>query len=86
MKTVLFIPYAGVTISFDDYTSRVHGRFSEIGYNVISIHNFENPVKAVEEAEVIVVHRNFEDCTIIIGVSRVYVDVNIVGGLELRVV
>lgn len=55
IKTVLFIPYAGVTISFEEYAARVQNRFTEIGYNVVSIHSFPDPVKAVEEAEVIVV-------------------------------
>lgn len=51
----LFIPYAGVTISFDDYEKKVKERFNEIGHDVISIHHFDNPVKAVKEAEAIVV-------------------------------
>lgn len=55
VKSVLFIPYAGVTISFEEYTERVQNRFSEIGFNVVSIHTCENPVKAVEDAEAIVV-------------------------------
>ncbi len=29
----LFIPYAGVTISFDDYESRVKERFAEVGHS-----------------------------------------------------
>lgn len=55
VKTVLFIPYAGVTISFDEYTERVRNRFGEIGYKIISIHECSNPVKAIEDAEAIVV-------------------------------
>lgn len=51
----LFIPYAGVTISFDDYTERVRKRFNEIGHDIVSIHECNNPVKAIEEAEAIVV-------------------------------
>ena len=51
----LFIPYAGVTFSYDDYETKVKKRFNEIGHDVISIHRFDNPVKAVEEAEAIVV-------------------------------
>ncbi len=35
----LFIPYAGVTISFDDYEARVRERFAEIGHDIISIHH-----------------------------------------------
>jgi len=51
----LFIPYAGVTISFEEYENRVKERFNEIGHSITSIHHFDHPVKAVEEAEVIVV-------------------------------
>lgn len=51
----LFIPYAGVTVSFDDYEAKVKSRFQEVGHDVISIHHFDDPVKAVEEAEAIVV-------------------------------
>jgi dipeptidase E len=51
----LFIPYAGVTISFDDYEARVRERFAEIGHDVISIHHASDPLAAVHEAEAIVV-------------------------------
>ncbi|MBS2100650.1 dipeptidase PepE [Carboxylicivirga linearis] len=51
----LFIPYAGVTVSFDNYEAKVKSRFNEVGHEIISIHHFDDPVKAVEEAEAIVV-------------------------------
>lgn len=51
----LFIPYAGVTVSFDDYEAKVKSRFNEVGHDVVSIHHFDDPIKAVEEAEAIVV-------------------------------
>jgi dipeptidase E len=51
----LFIPYAGVTFSYDTYESKVSERFREIGHNIVSIHRFEDPVKAVNEAEAIIV-------------------------------
>ncbi|TRX63977.1 dipeptidase PepE [Carboxylicivirga sp. M1479] len=51
----LFIPYAGVTVSFDDYEAKVKSRFNEVGHDVVSIHHFEDPLKAVEGAEAIVV-------------------------------
>jgi len=53
--TVLFIPYAAVTFSFDVYEEKVTERFAELGYVVKSIHHFKDPVQAVHEAEVIVV-------------------------------
>lgn len=53
--TALFIPYAGVTFSYDDYEQKVAKRFREIGHDIVSIHKFSDPVKAVSEAEAIVV-------------------------------
>ncbi len=53
--TALFIPYAGVTISFDEYTERVQHRFREVGHDIVSIHNTNDPIKAVLDAEAIVV-------------------------------
>jgi len=52
---VLFVPYAGVRISFSDYLVRVRERFLEIGIAVKSVHETENPVAAVETAKAIVV-------------------------------
>lgn len=55
-KTVpaLFIPYAAVGVSYDDYTDKVKTRFNEIGHDIFSIHNFQDPVSAVKNAEAIV--------------------------------
>lgn len=54
MKAV-FVPYAGVTISFDDYTERVRSRFNEIGHDIVSVHETDNPADAVKDADAIVV-------------------------------
>ena len=51
----LFLPFAGVTISWDEYESRVKARFLEIGHDLISIHRFADPIKAVNDADAIVV-------------------------------
>ena len=51
----VFVPYAGVTISYDDYTARVKNRFHEIGHSIISVHESNDPVLAVKDAEAIVV-------------------------------
>jgi len=53
--TALFIPYAAVTFSFDVYEQKVAERFGELGFQVKSIHHFNDPVQAVKNAEVIVV-------------------------------
>jgi dipeptidase E len=51
----LFIPYAAVTFSFDLYEQKVAERFAELGFRVKSIHHYDDPVKAVLDAEAIVV-------------------------------
>ena len=51
----LFIPYAAVTFSFSDYEKKVSERFREVGHNIVSIHRFEDPVRAVKEAHAIIV-------------------------------
>lgn len=53
--TVLFIPYAAVTFSYEAYEQKVAERFGELGYRVQSIHRAADPVQAVREARAIVV-------------------------------
>ncbi len=52
---VLFIPYAAVTISYDDYLAKVQRRFDDISVTVRSVHKFSDPARAVEKAHAIVV-------------------------------
>jgi dipeptidase E len=54
-RTALFIPYAGVTVNWDDYTTKVSAVFNESGYKIDSIHKQNNPAEAVKNAEVIVI-------------------------------
>ena len=51
----LFIPYAAVTFSYDEYEIKVSERFNEIGHEIVSIHHFNDSVAAVKEAAAIVV-------------------------------
>ncbi|RUA27786.1 MAG: dipeptidase PepE [Bacteroidetes bacterium] len=62
VKRVLFIPYAGVNLSdkglqasWDAYEERVATVYKSMGYELYSIHNEADPIKAVEEAESIAV-------------------------------
>ncbi len=52
---VLFVPYAAVTFSYDDYLKKVQKRFDDISVNVRSVHEFSNPAREVEKARAIVV-------------------------------
>lgn len=51
----LFIPYAAVTFSFSDYEEKVRKRFNEVDHDIESIHNYPDPVKAIKDADAIVV-------------------------------
>ena len=53
--TAVFIPYAAVTFSFDEYCEKVEKSFAEVGHHIVGIHTFQNPVKAIQESEAIVV-------------------------------
>lgn len=53
--TALFIPYAAVTFSYDEYVEKVNERFSEIGHRVVGIHTFSDPKRAVQQASAIIV-------------------------------
>jgi dipeptidase E len=52
VKELLFIPYARPSgISHDDYTKKVSEAFGKINILAKGIHEFENPVEAIENAE-----------------------------------
>jgi dipeptidase E len=55
IQSCLFVPYAGVTVTWDEYTTRVRAVFSIWGCELESVHTFSDPVKAVKKAECIVV-------------------------------
>ncbi len=52
---IIFIPYAAVTFSYDEYEAKVNERFNEIGQTVKSIHRFGDKQKAIAETDAIVV-------------------------------
>lgn len=52
---IVFVPYAAVTFSYDEYERKVQNRFDEIGIRVRSIHRAADPRKAIREAEAICV-------------------------------
>lgn len=55
VKRILFVPYAGVSISWDDYSGKVRERFRELGFETESVHRHTHPVQSVQQAECIVV-------------------------------
>ncbi len=53
-KTLLFIPYArSVGMTHEEYTAKVALAFAKINIAVKGIHEFENPIAAVQNAEAI---------------------------------
>lgn len=55
VREVLFVPFAAVRFSYDDFTAKVRDRFAESGYAVRGVHDTADPVKAVGNAEAIAV-------------------------------
>jgi dipeptidase E len=55
VKSVLFVPYAGVSLSFTQYTSIVRERFEELGYTLESVHEASDRKRAVANADAIAV-------------------------------
>ncbi len=54
-KNIIFIPYAAVTFSFDKYVNNVNKALSELNIKVKGIQNYNNPKKAIEDADMIIV-------------------------------
>ena len=52
---VLFIPFAAVTFSMDEYEFKVRNRFEELGHSLTSIHRESDPEMAIQKAEAIVI-------------------------------
>jgi dipeptidase E len=55
VNKVLFLPYAAVSLSFNDYEKLVQKTFSGLGVEVESLHHFRDCKKTVREAEAIVI-------------------------------
>ncbi len=53
--SALFIPFAAVTFSFDEYEQKVKERFNEIGHRIISIHKVNSMSDAIKNAEAIII-------------------------------
>ena len=52
---IIFVPYAAVSFSYDEYLTKVQNRFNDFGAKIESVHNFENPADAIHNAKAIVV-------------------------------
>ncbi|HYG04322.1 MAG TPA: dipeptidase PepE [Chryseosolibacter sp.] len=55
VKELVFIPFAAVTLSWDEYESKVKEVFGEMGCKIKSIHHAKDKSKAIEKAGGVVV-------------------------------
>jgi len=51
----VFVPYAGVTVAWDEYAGTVASRFAHFGVSVTSIHTSKHPVREIEGAPAVIV-------------------------------
>jgi dipeptidase E len=54
-KKLLFIPFAAVTLSYDEYEAKVKEVFGAMAYEIDSIHHTDNKQKAIKNADGFVV-------------------------------
>ncbi len=52
---VLFVPYAGVTKPWDEYTEAVREVFGALGYEVVGAHEPDDPVAALADSDAVAV-------------------------------
>jgi dipeptidase E len=52
---LLFVPYAAVRLSYDDFAAKVRDRLGPLGYRIQGIHEVPDPVMAVRRAKAIAV-------------------------------
>ncbi len=57
VRTVIFVPYAGITISYDDYTNLVSKALASFNINIVlrGIHTINDKQKAIAEADCIMI-------------------------------
>ena len=55
VRKIAFVPFAGVTITWDEYTEMVSKRYGELGYEIASVHSASDPVALVRDADAVAV-------------------------------
>ena len=55
IQRAVFVPYAGVTLDWDDYAARVSERFGRFNVRVTSVHRVKHAVKEIESADAVIV-------------------------------
>jgi dipeptidase E len=54
-QRAVFLPFAGVTIGWDDYTHNVRQALASLGLDIIGAHTLPDPKQAVRDADIIFV-------------------------------
>ncbi|NJK95734.1 MAG: type 1 glutamine amidotransferase-like domain-containing protein [Bacteroidales bacterium] len=55
-KLPFFFPYAwNYYFPWNDYEKRIREKFQNLGHQLVSVHHSSDPVKSIEDAEVIVI-------------------------------
>jgi len=55
VRTALFVPYAAVRVSYDEFTATAGRRFDDFGCRLVPVHTHRDPAAAVASAEAVVV-------------------------------
>lgn len=55
VRRLLFVPFAGVTRSYDEYAEAVSGRLAELGYALDPVHRATDPIEAIRSAQAIAI-------------------------------
>ena len=54
-ERVAFVPYAGVTVSWDDYAAKVRAVLAPLGIELVSTHETASPLEALDNADAVLV-------------------------------
>jgi dipeptidase E len=55
VTSAIFVPYAGVTVTWDEYAAMARERFGRMGIRVTSVHDEKHPTQAVAAAQAVLV-------------------------------
>jgi len=55
IKTLAFIPFAGVTVNWDDYYDKVAGVVEKFGVSLLAVHKTDDPATMVRNADAVAV-------------------------------
>ncbi|MBN8704442.1 MAG: dipeptidase PepE [Bacteroidetes bacterium] len=54
-KTIAFIPWAGVTLSYKDYCYKVRTALEPMGYRIVSVHEVPGPAALIHDSDAIAI-------------------------------